>query len=73
MSKITTLEKLNALYAEPVEASIRKVASHLTPLYRKWIEGARFCVLSTVGPDGVHGSPRATMVRLCALVTPKPC
>lgn len=58
MSKITTLEKLNALYAEPVEASIRKVASHLTPLYRKWIEGARFCVLSTVGPDGVHGSPR---------------
>ena len=58
MRKITELDALDALYAQPVEASIVKVARHLTPLYRAWVEGARFCVMSTVGPDGVHGSPR---------------
>lgn len=58
MRKIEDLSELEALYADPAEASLRKVARHLTPLYRKWIEGSRFCILSTVGRDGVHGSPR---------------
>lgn len=58
MSTITTVEALGALYPEPVPAAIVKVARRLTPLYRQWIEGARFCILSTVGPQGVHGSPR---------------
>lgn len=58
MRTITTLEELEALYPEPVASSLVKVAPRLTPLYRRWIEGARFCVLSTVGPEGVHGSPR---------------
>ena len=58
MRKITTLEDLHALYEAPVPAALSKVAQRLTPLYRAWIEGARFCILSTVGPDGVHGSPR---------------
>ena len=52
------LEDLGALYGAPVEASLSKVAPRLTPLYRAWIEGARFCVLSTVGARGVNGSPR---------------
>ncbi|MEO9820531.1 MAG: pyridoxamine 5'-phosphate oxidase family protein [Paracoccaceae bacterium] len=56
--KIDTLETLDVLYKSPVPNSLRKVADHLTPLYRRWIEGARFCILSTVGPEGVHGSPR---------------
>ncbi len=30
----------------------------MTPLYRKWIMASRFCVLSTVGPEGTDGSPR---------------
>ena len=30
----------------------------MTPLYRQWIMASRFCVLSTVGPDGTDGSPR---------------
>ena len=38
--------------------SLRKVATRLTPLYRKWIMTSRFCVLSTIGPDGTDGSPR---------------
>ena len=30
----------------------------MTPLYRRWIMASRFCVLTTVGPEGVDGSPR---------------
>jgi len=58
MQTLKTVEELEALYSEAVPASLSKVATRLTPLYRAWIEGARFCILSTVGPDGVHGSPR---------------
>ena len=58
MRKIETVEALSALYDEAVPAAIVKVATRLTPLYREWIEGSRFCILSTVGRDGVHGSPR---------------
>lgn len=58
MQKIQTLEELHAAYGEPVEASLTKVVTRLTPTYQKWIEGSRFCVLSTVGPDGTDGSPR---------------
>lgn len=58
MAKIDTIAALEALYDAPVPASLTKVADHLTPLYRAWIEGSRFCVVSTVGPNGVNGSPR---------------
>ena len=58
MRRLTRTEDIAALYGAPVTAAVVKVARHLTPLYRRWIEGSRFCVLSTVGPDGVHGSPR---------------
>jgi PPOX class probable FMN-dependent enzyme len=58
MRKLTTLDDLHSLYGAPVPAALTKVAGQLTPLYRRWIEGARFCILSTAGPDGVHGSPR---------------
>ena len=58
MNRIDTLGALESLYPPAVEGAIRKVATHLTPLYRDWVEAARFCILSTVGPEGVHGSPR---------------
>ncbi|MBV2360222.1 pyridoxamine 5'-phosphate oxidase family protein [Thalassococcus sp. CAU 1522] len=58
MSRIETLEQLHALYGDPATLALRKVAVRLTPLYRAWIEGSRFCVLSTVGPKGTDGSPR---------------
>lgn len=58
MRRLETLEDLHALYGPPVPAALSKVADRLTPLYRRWIEGARFAVLSTVGPEGAHGSPR---------------
>ncbi|WP_425099845.1 pyridoxamine 5'-phosphate oxidase family protein [Tropicibacter sp. S64] len=58
MRVLQTLDDLHALYGEPVPLSLTKVADHLTPSYRAWIEGSVFCVLSTVGPEGVHGTPR---------------
>ena len=58
MRKVSSTEDLEALYKDPAPLSLKKVAHSLTPLYRQWIEGARFCILSTVGPEGVHGSPR---------------
>lgn len=58
MDYIDTIDALEALYGTPVEASQVKVANHLTPSYRKWIMASRFCVLSTVGPEGTDGSPR---------------
>ena len=58
MRKIETLEALEALYGEPAAPALRKVATRLTPLYRQWIMASRFCVVSSVGPEGTDGSPR---------------
>lgn len=58
MRKITTIEDLEALYGQPGAASLRKVATQMTPLYRAWIMASKFCVLSTVGPEGTDGTPR---------------
>ncbi|WP_299845670.1 pyridoxamine 5'-phosphate oxidase family protein [uncultured Roseovarius sp.] len=58
MQWIDDITALEALYGDPAEMSLRKVAYRLTPLYRKWIMTSRFCVLSTIGPNGTDGSPR---------------
>ena len=58
MEYVESIEALEALYGTPGEASLVKVARQMTPLYRKWIAASRFCVLSTVGPEGTDGSPR---------------
>ena len=58
MDWIETIEDLEALYGSPGAASLRKVVRGLTPLTRAWIDASRYCVLSTVGPDGTDGSPR---------------
>lgn len=55
---IDTLEDLHSLYGTPGEASQIKVTAQLTPAYRAHIERSRFCVLTTVGPEGTDGSPR---------------
>ncbi|WBU64495.1 pyridoxamine 5'-phosphate oxidase family protein [Paracoccus aerodenitrificans] len=49
---------LAQIYGAPGPAALRKVATRLTDEYRSYIERARFCVLSTVGPDGTDASPR---------------
>ncbi|MBT8154867.1 pyridoxamine 5'-phosphate oxidase family protein [Epibacterium ulvae] len=58
MQPIETLEQLEDLYSAPGAPSLRKVVTQMTPLYRKWIMASRFCVLSTIGPEGTDGSPR---------------
>lgn len=58
MEFIEDIAALEALYGTPGTPALRKVARRLTPLYRKWIMASRLCVLSTIGPEGVDGSPR---------------
>lgn len=55
---IHDIAALEALYDKPGAASLRKVTTYLTPLYRKWIAKSRYCIISTVGPEGTDGSPR---------------
>lgn len=49
---------LGDLYGIPGPASLEKVADRLTPDYADFIRASRFCVLTTVGPEGTDGSPR---------------
>ena len=58
MKYISDMTQLEAIYGAPVPTSISKVADHLTPEYLAWIMASRFCVLSTVGPEGTDGTPR---------------
>src|SRR2546430_324973 len=58
MSTITTLEQLEAIYGSPNEASVVKVADHITLAYRALIEASPFVALATCGPAGLDCSPR---------------
>ena len=58
MTEITTIEALEALYGTPGEASLVKVAHHITDQYKAWIEASPFCALATVGPEGMDCTPR---------------
>jgi len=55
---IVTLDDLHAHYGQPGAASQIKVMAAMTPAYRAHISRARFCVLTTVGPEGTDCSPR---------------
>ena len=71
MRRIDTIAELEALYGDPVPASLSKVVTHLTPSYRRWVESARFCIVSTVGPNGVHGTPRGDIDPVVRVPDPK--
>lgn len=51
-------DDLTQIYGDSAPAATRKVASHVTDAYRAFLERARFCILTTVGPEGTDGSPR---------------
>ncbi|KAA9010536.1 pyridoxamine 5'-phosphate oxidase family protein [Histidinibacterium aquaticum] len=55
---IEDVAEIEALYGAPSPRSLEKVVTRITPAYRRWIEASRFCVLSTVGPEGTDASPR---------------
>jgi len=54
-----------------VPASLTKVVRRITPHYATWINAAKFCVLSTVGPEGTDGSPRGDMGPVVRLIDEK--
>src|SRR5262245_58313917 len=58
MSRITSVEELDALYGAPAEPSLVKEVPYITPEYRTMIEASPFALLATVGPEGVDCSPR---------------
>jgi PPOX class probable FMN-dependent enzyme len=58
MTLIRSEQELEALYGRPSEAATVKVVDRLVPAYRAFVEASPFMVLSTVGPEGVDGSPR---------------
>lgn len=53
---IARLEETYDLEVNPL--AVDKVMRRLTPGYQSWINAARFCILSTVGPGGTDASPR---------------
>ncbi len=55
---VSTLAELEKLYGVSGETSTVKVASRLTPQYRRLIEASRFLILATAGPEGLDCSPR---------------
>ncbi|NJM81809.1 MAG: pyridoxamine 5'-phosphate oxidase family protein [Tabrizicola sp.] len=71
MDWITTLDDLHRHYGQPGEAATVKVTGHLTPAYRAWIDRARFCVLTTVGPEGTDGSPRGDEGPVVTVLDPR--
>jgi hypothetical protein len=58
MQTVTTLDELKALYGEPGEAAVIKVADRVTPAYRRLTEAAPFVALATVRPEGLDCWPR---------------
>jgi PPOX class probable FMN-dependent enzyme len=71
MTWITTLEDLHARYGTPSTPAVVKVTPHLTPSYRAFLDRSRFCVLSTVGPEGTDGSPRGDQGPVVTVLDPK--
>src|SRR3954447_7040396 len=58
MPVIETVEELKALYGEPRNVALAKVAPVVTPEYRRMIEASPFAILGTSGPEGLDCSPR---------------
>lgn len=71
MSVITTVEQLEAIYGVTNDASTVKVADHVTPLYRIYIEKAPFAALATIGPEGIDCSPRGDLPGFVRIHDPK--
>src|SRR5215471_14626179 len=60
-SRITSVERLEALYGQPSDASIVKEVDWITPDYRAMIAASPFAVLGTSGPEGLDCSPRGDL------------
>lgn len=70
MRRIETIEDLEAIYGEPVPASLSKVVTRIEGAHARWITASRFMVLSTVGPEGTDGSPRGDVGPVARILNP---
>jgi len=68
MDWITSLDDLHAHYGTPAKPAVAKVTAYLTPSYRAFLTRSRFCVLTTVGPEGTDGSPRGDVGPVVAVL-----
>ncbi|MGT2468995.1 pyridoxamine 5'-phosphate oxidase family protein [Mesorhizobium atlanticum] len=68
MSRIASVEQLEALYGLPGEASAVKELDHVIPEYAAFIEASPFVVLATSGPEGLDCSPRGDLAGFVRLV-----
>ncbi|KAG1648309.1 hypothetical protein GQR58_029946 [Nymphon striatum] len=71
MKTIDNIEDLEALYDAAVPNSLKKVVTRITPHYATWINASKFCVLTTVGPEGTDGSPRGDVGPVVRIVDDK--
>ncbi len=71
MDWITDLDALHAHYGTPKAPAIAKVSNHLTPAYSAFLARSRFCILSTVGPEGTDGSPRGDEGPVVTVLNPE--
>ena len=62
---------LEAIYGTPGAAALRKVTDRLTPDYAAFVRASRFCVLSTVGPEGTDASPRGDEGAVVRIIDPQ--
>lgn len=61
MTRISSVEALEALYGVPHETSLVKETTSIIPQYRAFIEASPFAILATSGPDGLDCSPRGDL------------
>lgn len=58
VTKVESVEQLEALYGRPQETATVKEVDRITPSYRAYIEASPFVALATGGPEGLDCSPR---------------
>lgn len=61
MTRIETLEQLEALYGTPLETALVKELDRVTPPYARFIAASPFVSLATCGPEGLDCSPRGDL------------
>jgi PPOX class probable FMN-dependent enzyme len=68
---IDSLDALHALYGPPAPASLAKVVTRIDGDHGRWIRASRFCILSTVGPEGTDASPRGDIDPVARVLDPE--
>jgi uncharacterized protein len=71
MSRISTVEQLEALYAPVNPTSLLKEIDHINAHYARYIEASPFVILATVGPEGLDCSPRGDPAGFVRVRDPK--